>query len=163
MASSWKTAFVGIGSNLDQPRQQVLNAIDAINQQHQCTVTDRSSLYATEPIGFEDQPEFVNAACKLKTNLIPIELLRLLLQLESTLGRIRTGQVNGPRRIDLDLLLYEQRIMNTTELVLPHPRMHERRFVLQPLVEIEPDIEIPIYGSAMELKQLCKQQRVVKL
>ncbi len=163
MKRQWNTAFVGIGSNLEHPKQQVQDAIDAIDQQAWCLVTARSSLYMTEPIGFLDQPEFVNAACKLKTSLDPVELLNALLQLESTLGRIRTEQVNGPRHIDLDLLLYEERIMNSAQLVLPHPRMHERRFVLQPLIEIEPTITIPNFGSAEKLNQLCKHQNVVKL
>jgi len=159
----WKTAFVGIGSNLEGPKNQVLNAIEALDARLQCSIVRCSSLYSTEPIGLMEQPEFINAVCKISTSLSPVELLQVLLDLENSLGRVRTGLINGPRSIDLDLLLYECEIHRTDFLTLPHPRMHERRFVLQPLVELDRLIEIPNRGKAIELIKLCTRQKVIKL
>ncbi len=156
-------AYVGVGSNLDNSIQQVLKAIEIVNQHESCVVKQTSSLYRTDPLGFEEQPEFINAAFNMTTDLDPIELLDILLSCEKDLGRVRTGQVNGPRRIDLDLLLYEQQMIQSATLVVPHPRMHERRFVLQPLLEIDPEIEIPNRGRAIDLLESCKHQQVVKI
>ena len=163
MPHIWQTAYVGIGSNLENPKLQVQQAIDVIDQHQSCKVVARSSLYQTDPVGFEDQPKFVNAVCQLSTRLEPLGLLRALLNIESSLGRVRTGQVNGPRNIDLDILLYESQILNLHDLILPHPRMHERRFVLQPLIELSPDIEIPKLGKAVDLLEYCGQQGILKL
>ena len=163
MSQMWQTAYVGIGSNLENPKLQVQQAIDVMDQHQKCKVVARSSLYQTDPVGFEDQPEFINAVCQLSTTLEPLGLLRALLNVESNLGRVRTGQVNGPRKIDLDILLYGNQILNLHDLILPHPRMHERRFVLQPLIELSPDIEIPKLGTAVDLLEYCEQQRVLKL
>ena len=163
MQDNAKDVYVGIGSNLDDPIDQVSKAIEKIDQHTECTVSKRSSLYRTAPIGFVDQPDFVNAVCKLSTGLCPIELLRELLKLEMTLGKVRPDQVNGPRSIDLDLLLYENESINSPELELPHPRMHERGFVLQPLIEIEPALVIPNHGKAVDLLALCSDQQVEKL
>ena len=163
MTASWQFAFVGIGSNLGNSEQQVLNGIDCLNQQDKCRVCSRSSLYSTAPIGFEDQPDFVNAVCKLRTELGHFKLLELLLKIEAQLGRIRTEQINGPRSIDLDLLLYEGQTCHTERLVLPHPRMHERRFVLEPLLEIDSDIFIPGRGRGVDLLAACAHQQVAKL
>ena len=163
MPQMWQTAYVGIGSNLENPKLQVQQAIDVMDQHQSCKVVARSSLYQTDPVGFEDQPEFINAVCQLSTRLKPLGLLRALLKMESNLGRVRTGQVNGPRKIDLDILLYGNQILNLHDLILPHPRMHERRFVLQPLIELSPDIKIPKLGTAVDLLKYCGQQRVLKL
>ena len=106
-----------------------------------------SSVYDTEPVGYVDQPRFLNAAVLLKTSLEPVELMRSLLEIEREMGRERSGAVaKGPRVIDLDLLLYGQAVMNTTELTLPHPEMMERRFVLEPLAEIAPEMVHPVLG-----------------
>ena len=163
MTANWKNAYVGIGSNLGNSEKQVLNAIDFLNQQNKCRVCDRSSLYSTAPIGFEDQPNFVNAVCKLRTEMGHFELLELLLKIEAQFGRVRTKQINGPRSIDLDLLLYENQTCYTERLVLPHPRMHERRFVLEPLLEIDSDIFIPGRGRGVDLLAACAHQQVAKL
>lgn len=162
MTANWKYAYVGIGSNLGNSEQQVLNAMQVLNQQDKCRVCDRSSLYSTAPIGFEDQPDFVNAVCKLRTEMSHFELLELLLKIETELGRVRTGQINGPRSIDLDLLLYEGQTCYTEKLELPHPRMHERRFVLEPLLEIDSDIFIPGRGRGVDLLASCAHQQVAK-
>ncbi len=163
MTANWKNAYVGIGSNLGNSEQQVLNAIDLLDQHDKCRVCDRSSLYSTAPIGFEDQPNFVNAVCKLRTEMGHFELLELLLKIEAQFGRVRTVQINGPRSIDLDLLLYENQTCYTERLVLPHPRMHERRFVLEPLLEIDSDIFIPGRGRGVDLLTACAHQKVAKL
>jgi len=106
-----------------------------------------SSVYDTEPVGYVEQPRFLNAAVLLKTSLEPVELMRSLLEIERRMGRERSGAVaKGPRVIDLDLLLYGQAVMNTTELTLPHPEMTERRFVLEPLAEIAPEMVHPVLG-----------------
>ncbi len=162
MTANWKYAYVGIGSNLENPEQQVLKAMEVLNQQDKCRVRHRSSLYSTAPIGFEDQPDFVNAVCKLRTEMGHFELLELLLRIETELGRVRTGQINGPRSIDLDLLLYEGQTCHTEKLELPHPRMHERRFVLEPLLEIDSDIFIPGRGRGVDLLASCANQQVAK-
>ena len=106
-----------------------------------------SSFYDTEPVGYVDQPRFLNGALLLETALQPLELMRGLLEIERGMGREREGAVaKGPRVIDLDLLLYGQSVMNTAELTLPHPEMQERRFVLEPLAEIAPGMVHPVLG-----------------
>ena len=106
-----------------------------------------SSSYETEPVGYLDEPRFLNAALLLETSLEPAELMRALLEVEQTMGRERVGAIaKGPRVIDLDMLLYGQVVMNTTELTLPHPEMMERRFVLEPLAEIAPGMVHPVLG-----------------
>jgi 2-amino-4-hydroxy-6-hydroxymethyldihydropteridine diphosphokinase len=133
----WVSAFIALGSNLDSPRQQVLLAMEKINTIPGCRVIKRSSLYETAPVGYVDQPHFINAVIKIETELSPLDLLHALQQIEMDQGRTRTIK-NGPRTIDCDLILYSTINMQTEELTLPHPRMLERDFVLQPLAEIEP-------------------------
>ena len=105
----------------------------------------------TEPVGVTDQPEFVNGAVSLETTLSPRELLDALLRVERELGRVRSGERWGPRTIDLDLLLYGEEVVDEPGLTVPHPRLHERRFALEPLVELEPGLEIPRRGKVSEL------------
>jgi 2-amino-4-hydroxy-6-hydroxymethyldihydropteridine diphosphokinase len=133
----WLTAFIALGSNLDNPHQQVLLAMEKINNIPTCRVIKRSSLYETAPVGYIDQPNFINAVIKIETELSPLDLLHALQQIEMDQGRIRTIK-NGPRTIDCDLILYSNINLESEELILPHPRMLERDFVLQPLAEIEP-------------------------
>ena len=156
-------AYIGVGSNLDDPQHQVIQAMNAVDQSRQCTVIARSSLYGSEPVGFSDQPDFVNAVCKISTTLAPLPLLKHLLKLEKAIGRIRVSLPNRPRRIDLDLLLYGSEQLETAELTLPHPRIRERRFVLEPLVEISRDLEIPGKGNALDFLEMCMNQQVNKL
>jgi 2-amino-4-hydroxy-6-hydroxymethyldihydropteridine diphosphokinase len=104
-----------------------------------------SSFHDTEPVGYQDQPRFLNGAVVLETSLSPLDLMRAMLQIEQTMGRERSI-AKGPRIIDLDLLLYEDKIMNTAELTLPHPEMQERRFVLEPLSEVAEDWAHPVLG-----------------
>lgn len=141
-----RTAFIALGSNLDNSACTITSAIDAINDISGAVVIAKSSLYCTAPIGFTDQPDFVNAVIAVKTTLSPHELLATLLVLESSFGRVRKTR-NGPRTLDLDLLLYDQISLETLELTLPHPRLHLRAFVLVPLAEIAPELKLPGRGS----------------
>ncbi|MBK7044433.1 MAG: 2-amino-4-hydroxy-6-hydroxymethyldihydropteridine diphosphokinase [Rhodanobacteraceae bacterium] len=134
-------AFVALGSNLDAPLERVCEAMALIDTAAFGRIIARSSCYRTAPVGQLDQPDFINAVIALQTSLAPVLLMRALLDLESRLGRVRAER-NGPRRIDLDLIAYEQRCIDTPELQLPHPRAIDRAFVMLPWAEIAPDTRI---------------------
>lgn len=143
-------AFVGLGSNLQDPAQQVRAALAALATLPGTRVVRHSSLYRSKPVGYADQPDFMNAVAELQTQLEPALLLQELLRLEQRQGRVRSVR-NGPRTLDLDLLLYDAAEMNRPELTLPHPRMHSRAFVLLPLAEIAPQARVPGRGSVADL------------
>ncbi|HWQ39645.1 MAG TPA: 2-amino-4-hydroxy-6-hydroxymethyldihydropteridine diphosphokinase [Burkholderiales bacterium] len=143
-------AFIGIGANLDDPIGKVRIALNEIDRLPATRVVRRSSLYRTAPVGYNDQPEFINAVAEVLTELEPRQLLDMLLAIEARHGRVR-GARNAPRTLDLDVLLFGDRILTEPELSVPHPRMHERAFVLVPLAEIAPHASIPGHGSAAEL------------
>jgi 2-amino-4-hydroxy-6-hydroxymethyldihydropteridine diphosphokinase len=155
-------AFVALGSNLKDPQAQVSSALIALNTLPETQVIRPSSLYRTAPVGYDNQPDFINAVAEVKTKLTPLELLRALLALENQYGRERPFP-NAPRVLDLDLLLYEDVQMQTTELTLPHPRMHERGFVMLPLAEIAPELSIAGFGKASDLAKACGDQGVIKI
>lgn len=140
-------AWVALGSNLEDPERQVKRALAALAALPESELVAHSSLYRTAPVGLLDQPDFINAVAVLKTRLAPRPLLDALLAIERRFGRDRTVP-NGPRVIDLDLLLYDDRVHHEDGLTLPHPRMHERAFVLAPLTELCPDLVIPGRGPA---------------
>ncbi|HEY7872458.1 MAG TPA: 2-amino-4-hydroxy-6-hydroxymethyldihydropteridine diphosphokinase [Rudaea sp.] len=144
------TACVALGSNLDDPRVQVEQGFAALAALPHTTLRARSRLYRTPPWGVTEQPDFINAAARLETALAPRELLDALLAVETRAGRVR-GARNGPRILDLDLLLYGDHAINEPDLVVPHPRLHERAFVLLPLADIAPDLEVPGQGRVAEL------------
>jgi len=151
-------AYVGIGSNLENPREQVKQAFDELGNIPRTRLTRKSSLYRSDPMGHADQPEFVNAVAELDSTLSPLEILQQLKQIENLHGRERSFP-NAPRTLDLDLLLFEKRIFRHSDLTLPHPRMHERAFVLKPLLEIAPDAFIPGIGPARtSLKKISLQK-----
>jgi 2-amino-4-hydroxy-6-hydroxymethyldihydropteridine diphosphokinase len=151
-------AAIGLGANLPSPagppEQTLLAAMDDLGAAGK--VQARSSLYRTEPVGFADQPAFVNAAATLETELEPEELLDFLLGIERRYGRDRsTGLPDRARSLDLDLLLFDDRIVNSPKLTLPHPALARRRFVLAPLAEIAPDLRPPALGGTV--KELLEQ------
>ncbi len=138
-------SYVALGANLGDPVATVKAALAALPNLPETTLVRHSSLYRTAPVGLLDQPDFFNAVAALDTALAPEELLDALLQMEADFGRLRREK-DGPRSLDLDLLLYEDRVLASSCLTLPHPRMHLRAFVMVPLVEIAPDILLPGRG-----------------
>ena len=140
-------AFVALGANLADPLTQVRAALAALAGLPQSRLVHASSLYRTRPVGIHGQPDFINAVAALATTLTPQELLAALFDLEAQFGRRRDFH-QAPRTLDLDLLLYADKVIATPELTLPHPRMHLRAFVLAPLLEIAPDCRIPGRGRA---------------
>ena len=146
------TAFVGIGSNLGEPERQIAAALEQLAAEDGIELVAASTLRETEPVGYLDQPSFLNGAAQLETALPPRELLERLLEIESRLGRVRgEGPRFGPRTIDLDLLLYGDETIDEPGLTVPHPRLAERRFALEPLAELAPGLEIPGLGPVQTL------------
>jgi 2-amino-4-hydroxy-6-hydroxymethyldihydropteridine diphosphokinase len=144
-------AFVGLGANLGPKEVTILRAVDLLGAEPGIQVLALSQLRETDPVGKLDQPQFLNGALEVETTLAPRELLEVLLRIERELGRVRGGERFGPRTIDLDLLLYADDVVDEPGLRVPHPRLHERRFALEPLAELEPDAEIPGQGPVLEL------------
>lgn len=143
-------AYVALGSNLDAPRRRVLRGFDALSALPHTVLRARSRLYRTPPWGIRDQPDFINAVARLDTGLSPRALLDALLAIEAHAGRVR-GPRNGPRTLDLDLLLHGDGERHEPGLDLPHPRLHERAFVLLPLADVAPDLEVPGRGRVADL------------
>lgn len=143
-------AYVALGSNLDDPRAQVEHAFAALACLPNTTLQARSRLYRTAPWGYAAQPDFINAVAMLHTALTPRALLDALLAIETAAGRQR-GIANGPRTLDLDLLLYGDAVIDEAGLVIPHPRLGQRAFVLLPLADIAPTLDIPGQGRVAEL------------
>ena len=140
------TAYIALGANLGDPVATVCRAFAALAELPQTTLAAMSPLYRTAPVGITDQPEFINAAARLETDLAPEALLDALLAIEQAFGRVR-GERNGPRTLDLDILLYGEAVIDTPRLSLPHPRLHLRAFVLCPLADLAPDLRLPGRGS----------------
>jgi 2-amino-4-hydroxy-6-hydroxymethyldihydropteridine diphosphokinase len=146
------TAFVGIGSNLGEPERQIASALDQLAAEEGIELVAVSSLRETEPVGYLDQPNFLNGAAQVETELPARELLERLLAIEARLGRVRgEGPRFGPRTIDLDLLVYGDETIDEPGLTLPHPRLAERRFALEPVAELAPELEIPGAGPVQAL------------
>jgi 2-amino-4-hydroxy-6-hydroxymethyldihydropteridine diphosphokinase len=145
-------AFVGLGSNLGDPQALIAAALELLGSEEGIEVVAVSTLRETDPVGYEDQPRFLNGAAELDTELPPREILTRLLEIERRLGRVRgDGPRFGPRTIDLDLLLVDGVVLDEPGLRLPHPRLQERRFVLEPLAELDPALEIPGRGPVRAL------------
>ena len=151
------SAFIGLGANLDDPRDQVERALGELARLPQSILVARSSLWHSAPVGYANQPAFVNAVARLETGLSADALLDELKKVESAHGRARSF-ANAPRTLDLDLLLYGEEVRASPRLTLPHPRMHERAFVLNPLLEIAPEAVIPGHGSARANLQAVADQ-----
>jgi 2-amino-4-hydroxy-6-hydroxymethyldihydropteridine diphosphokinase len=143
-------AYVGLGANLGVREETLRHAVERLGEAEGVDVLAVSSLRETEPVGVVDQPPFLNGAVQLETSLPPRELLDLLLAIERSLGRVR-GARWGPRLVDLDLLLYGSEIVDEPGLRIPHPRLHERRFALEPLAELDAWLEIPGRASVSAL------------
>jgi 2-amino-4-hydroxy-6-hydroxymethyldihydropteridine diphosphokinase len=155
-------AFIGLGSNLADPLRQVSSAMDALSDLPQTRMVRRSSLYRSAPVGYLEQPDFINAVVQLETELSPRDLLDAMLVLEHEHGRTREF-CNAPRTLDLDVLLYDDLQHHEHGLTIPHPQMHLRAFVLQPLLEIAPDSVIPGVGSASDASIRCAEQKLERL
>lgn len=145
-----ETVYVALGSNLREPQRQLHAAFDALARLPRTALLARSSLYRSAPVGYADQPDFVNAVAALRTALAPRALLDALLDMERAQGRVREF-ANAPRTLDLDIVLYGVRVIHEPGLTVPHPRMHERAFVLVPLAEIAPDAPVPGRGCVRDL------------
>ena len=156
-------AFVGLGSNLGDPVARIRDAFAALAALPQTTLHARSSLFRSAPIGYENQGDFVNAVCWIDTHLSPAALLGHLQHIEHAAGRRRAGHRYGPRPLDLDLLLFGDLTLDEASLQLPHPRLHERRFALEPLAELCPELVIPGRGKVAELLRVCAEQRVERM
>ncbi|MDP4144642.1 MAG: 2-amino-4-hydroxy-6-hydroxymethyldihydropteridine diphosphokinase [Bacillota bacterium] len=140
---AWHTAYIGVGSNIGDKRNNIQNAIKEINGSGKTKVNKVSNLYETSPVGYLDQDDFLNCALEIKTLLKPSDLIDLLLSVESNLKRERVIKW-GPRTIDLDVLLYDDIVTHDEKVIIPHPRMHERLFVIKPLKDIAPYVMHPI-------------------
>ena len=143
-------AYVGLGANLGPREVTLLRAADLLAAADGVEVVAVSQLRETEPVGLVEQPPFLNGAVAIDTSLTPRALLDLMLEIERSLGRVR-GERWGPRTIDLDLLAYGDERVDEEGLHVPHPRLHERRFALEPLAELDPELEIPGLGTVSEL------------
>ena len=147
----WWPAYIGIGSNLESPAEQVAQAVTALREIPDCLLVHESRLYRSAPMGPQDKPDFINAVVSLLTQLDAVELLQGLQGIEEIQGRARNAEQWGPRTLDLDLLAYSSQISNDEELTLPHPRIAERNFVLLPWNEITPHFRVPGLASVADL------------
>ena len=156
------TAIIALGSNLVQPITQIQAALAQIAQIPHTQLLKTSSLYQTAPVGYANQPDFINAVCMVETTLSGVDLLQTLQQIEQQFGRERHFR-NAPRTLDLDIIDYAQQSSDDALLTLPHPRAHQRSFVMMPLAEIAPDYRIGQHGTAAELSARLGNQGIQKL
>lgn len=158
-----QTAYIGLGSNLGDKEANLKRALELLDRSPGLRVTRTASFYRTAPVGYTRQDWFLNTVAEVETALAPGELLTLLLAIEKELGRVRTIHW-GPRMVDLDLLLFGGEEIDTPDLVVPHPRLSQRAFVMAPLAELAPELKIAGRGTAAELaEELSKKQAIEKL
>ncbi len=162
MSAGRVTAFIALGANLDQPERQVREATAALAELPDTALVRASALYRSAAVGYRDQPDFINAVAEVVTGLAPRALLDHLLALERHRGRVRHFP-NAPRTLDLDIIVYGELVLHEHGLTIPHPRMHERAFVVVPLAEIAPEAVVPGRGRARELLAGVDVTSVVKL
>jgi len=147
-------AYIGFGSNIGDRLAHIQNAIHALSKMEEITLQKISSVYKTDPVGYEAQAEFLNGVAAIQTSLPPLSLLHTLKNIETIIGR-RHRIRWGPREIDLDILIYGDLCLETEKLVIPHPEMHRRRFVLAPLVEIAPNLVHPVFQETVQTLLEC--------
>lgn len=155
-------AFIGLGANLGDPRRQIRAGLAALDKIPATRIAGQSSFYLSAPLGYTEQPDYINAVAQIRTELAPRALLGALLEIERSLGRSRS-HANAPRTLDLDLLLYDAMVIDEPGLHVPHPRMHTRAFVLAPLAQIAPGIQIPGLGPIAPLLAACASQAIEML
>ncbi len=155
-------AYIGLGSNLAEPQKQLRSALESMAEIPQTRLLHCSSFYRSAPVGPGEQPDYINAVAELETGLAPLQLLDQLQAIENAHGRERSVRW-GARTLDLDILLFGRQRIDEPRLQVPHPRMAERNFVLLPLAELEPDLQLPTGESIRALLQLCPQNRLEKI
>lgn len=155
-------AYIGLGSNLNNPKQQIKDALIALNQTQDIEVVGLSSLYQSKPVDNSNQPDYLNAVCKINTHLTALELLYVCQEIEEKQHRVREKKW-GARTIDLDIIVYGAQVIASKQLVVPHPEMMNRHFVLVPLYEIEPDLKVPVLGPLEELIDKLETSDLIKL
>jgi GTP cyclohydrolase-4 len=138
--------YLCLGSNLGDMKKNLMQALESLSEQ--VRIEKISSLYQTEPVGYKEQPDFLNAVCRCSTELRPSQLLEFVKKIEAAMGRVSSFK-DAPRPIDIDILLYDNEIVESPALTIPHPRLAERAFVLVPFVEIEPDVPHPVTGQTV--------------
>ena len=156
-------AYIGLGSNLGEPTTQINKAIDSIKLIDDTQLISQSSLYLSEPMGDQNQENYINAVVKLKTSLSPLILLDQLQQIENNQGRVRNSERWSARTLDLDLLLYGNQTIKNDRLIVPHYGMKSRNFVIIPLAEIEPQLNLPDGSEITSLKKSLGNQGIKKL
>ena len=157
-------AYIALGSNMDNPEQQLKTAVKALKKLEQSILMECSSFYQSAAMGqVLDQPDFINAVCRIQTSLEPRVLLQRLQDIEQQQHRRRSVPVGGPRTLDLDILLYGDSIIKEADLLIPHPRLHERAFVLYPLAELNSEISIPGQPGLHPLLDRCRKQRIRRM
>ncbi len=160
----YEKCFIGLGSNLAEPRRQLENAIKALKGLPECDVLQVSSFYLSQPMGPQDQPDYVNGVVEIATALSPSSLLERLQEIENKQGRKRRGEQWGPRTLDLDVLIFGQLTMQTPQLTIPHYGIAERSFVLYPLAElVAGSFVIPGLGSLEALLERCPKDDLIRL
>ncbi|MGQ9607936.1 MAG: 2-amino-4-hydroxy-6-hydroxymethyldihydropteridine diphosphokinase [bacterium] len=158
------TIYIGLGSNLGNKKENIRQALSLLNEVEGITIVKISSFYETEPVGYEDQNWFINAVAQIETSFSPQEILKIFKEIEQKIGREESIRW-GPRKIDLDILFYDQLVYKSNDLIIPHPRLHERAFVLVPLAEINKELMHPIYNKSINklLSELNTTKKVTKI
>ena len=155
-------AYIGLGSNLNNPKEQIKQALIALEATTDVKVVDLSSLYQSKPVDGSQQPDYLNAVCKVDTHLTALELLKVCQRIENEQHRVREKKW-GARTIDLDIIIYGAQVIASKQLVVPHPEMMNRHFVLVPLYEIEPDLKVPVLGPLKEIMDQVDTSTLTKL
>ena len=155
-------AYIGLGSNLNNPKQQIKDALIALNTTPEVKVVGLSSLYQSNPVDGSEQPDYINAVCQVDTHLTALELLYVCQEIETKQHRVREKKW-GARTIDLDIITYGVQVVASKQLVVPHPEMMNRAFVLVPLSELEPDLKVPVLGPLQALIDQIDTSKLIKL